>query len=140
MQDSELSKQKKPYAEISLDGGEIYTGVLEAPIADDWSPILKSFGLDPDVFMVVDDKVKMSKWQQSKRTESGDRDIVWLYAYKAQFTRRTTPKITENEIENIRNRRQRRNDGEAGFDNWKWNHRPFIRISCFAARYGCNDT
>ncbi len=102
MQDSELNKQKKPYAEISLDGGEIYTGILEAPIADDWSPILKSFGLDPDVFMVVDDKVKMSKWQQSKRTESGDRDIVWLYAYKAQFTRRITPKITENEIENIR--------------------------------------
>ena len=78
--DSSLNKQEKPWAEIGLDGGELFTGVLDAPISEDWSPILRSFGLDPNIFMVVDDKVKMSKWQQSKRTESGDRDIVWLYS------------------------------------------------------------
>ena len=92
-------KEQKPYAEISLDGGEIYTGVLDAPISDDWSPILRSFGLDPEVFMVVDDKVKMSKWQQSKRTESGDRDIVWLYSYKAVFKRKQGVNLTSIEFD-----------------------------------------
>lgn len=92
-------KDNKPYAEISLDGGEIYTGVLDAPISDDWSPILRSFGLDPEVFMVVDDKVKMSKWQQSKRTESGDRDIVWLYSYKAVFKRKQGVNLTSIEFD-----------------------------------------
>jgi hypothetical protein len=93
---------QKPWAEIGLDGGEIFTGILDAPIADDWSPILRSFGLDPDVFMVVDDKVKMSKWQQSKRTESGDRDIVWLYSYKAVFKRRVGVSLTENDFTKYR--------------------------------------
>jgi hypothetical protein len=93
---------QKPWAEIGLDGGEIFTGILDAPIADDWSPILRSFGLDPDVFMVVDDKVKMSKWQQSKRTESGDRDIVWLYSYKAVFKRRVGISLTENDFTKYR--------------------------------------
>jgi hypothetical protein len=93
---------QKPWAEIGLDGGEIFTGILDAPIADDWSPILRSFGLDPDVFMVVDDKVKMSKWQQSKRTESGDRDIVWLYSYKAVFKRRVGVSLNENDFTKYR--------------------------------------
>jgi hypothetical protein len=102
MDDSELNKQKKPWAEIGLDGGEIYTGVLDSPIADDWSPILRSFGLDPDVFMVVDDKVKMSKWQQSRRTDDGDRDVVWLYSYKAVFKRKSGYQLTEEDVQEFR--------------------------------------
>ena len=43
----------KPWAEIGLDGGELATGVLTEPLGDDWSTILKSFGLDPTVFEVV---------------------------------------------------------------------------------------
>ena len=100
--DNQKSVDQKPWAEIGLDGGEIYTGILDAPIADDWSPILRSFGLDPDVFMVVDDKVRMSKWQQSKRTETGDRDIVWLYAYKAVFKRKVGVSLTENDFDKYR--------------------------------------
>lgn len=67
---------------------DIETGELTAPVKD-WSGVLRHFGLDPAEFEVVDDTVKMSSWQQSKRTESGDRDLVWLYAYKARFARRT---------------------------------------------------
>lgn len=95
-------QDSKPWAEIGLDGGEIFTGVLNEPINEDWSPILRSFGLDPDVFMVVDDKVRMSKWQQSKRTESGDRDVIWLYSYKAVFKRKTGFSLKESEFENFR--------------------------------------
>ena len=100
--DNQKSPDQKPWAEIGLDGGEIYTGVLDSPIADDWTPILRSFGLDPDVFMVVDDKVKMSKWQQSKRTESGDRDVIWLYAYKAVFKRKAGIVLADSEFEKYR--------------------------------------
>ncbi len=82
-----------PRAEVTVgpDGGDFSTGVLEQPLdlSTDWDNVLRGFGLDPDVFEVVDDTVRMSKWQQSKRTESGDRDIVWLYSYKARFRRRT---------------------------------------------------
>ena len=68
----------------------------------DWTSILLSFGLDPNVFEVSDDKVRMSKWQSSKRLENGDRDLIWLYSYKATFTRRKTPKITDSDVDEIR--------------------------------------
>jgi hypothetical protein len=92
----------KPWAEIGLDGGELATGVLTEPLGDDWSAILKSFGLDPSVFEVVGDKVRMSKWMSSKRLENGDRDSVWLYSYRATFARRKIAKITDLDIDSIR--------------------------------------
>ena len=78
--------------EVTSEGGEFQTGEMNRPItmASDWDEVLRGFGLDPDVFYVVDDTVRMSKWQQSKRTESGDRDVVWLYSYKARFSRKAS--------------------------------------------------
>ena len=99
---SNSSKEQKPWAEIGLDGGELFTGILDSPIADDWSPILRSFGLDPNVFMVVDDKVRMSKWQQSRRTDDGDRDVIWLYSYKAIFKRKAGVYLSEDELNKYR--------------------------------------
>jgi hypothetical protein len=99
---SNSSKEQKPWAEIGLDGGELFTGILDSPIADDWSPILRSFGLDPNVFMVVDDKVRMSKWQQSRRTDDGDRDVIWLYSYKAIFKRKAGVYLSEDELTKYR--------------------------------------
>lgn len=100
---NENKNENKPWAEIGLDGGEIFTGVLDSPITDDWSPILRSFGLDPDVFMVVDDKVRMSKWQQSRRTDDGDRDVVWLYSYKAVFKRKSGYFLKDEDLNEFRN-------------------------------------
>lgn len=97
-----VNTETKPWAEIGLDGGELATGTLTEPLGDDWSPILKSFGLDPDVFEVVGDKVRMSKWQSSKRLENGDRDLIWLYSYRATFARRKTPNIGDLDFETIR--------------------------------------
>jgi hypothetical protein len=99
---SNSSKEQKPWAEIGLDGGELFTGILDSPIAEDWSPILRSFGLDPNVFMVVDDKVRMSKWQQSRRTDDGDRDVIWLYSYKAIFKRKAGVYLSEDELTKYR--------------------------------------
>jgi hypothetical protein len=95
-----IGQDSKPFAEISTDKVEISTGIVQEPITN-WDSILQSFGLDPDVFEVVDDKVRMSKWQSSKRLENGDRDLIWLYSYKAMFKRRQKPLIKEIDIEDI---------------------------------------
>ena len=88
-------EQDKPlgHVEVSSTGARIETGPLAEPIGDDWTPILESFGLDAGAFEVVDDTVRMSKWQQSKRLESGERDIVWLYSYRAQFRKRAPEQL-----------------------------------------------
>jgi len=54
----------------------------------DWAPLLAFFGFDPTGYVVVDDTVKVAKWQTSKRLENGDRDVVWLYSYRARFAAR----------------------------------------------------
>lgn len=72
---------------LGSDGGEFTDIKSDAPITD-WSDVMRRFNLDPDVFEVVDDTVRCSTWQQSKRTDTGDRDIVQLYSYRAMFRRR----------------------------------------------------
>ncbi len=56
--------------------------------ADDWSHVFTRFNLNPDEFEIVDDTVRCSTWQQSKRTDNGNRDIVNLFSYRARFRRR----------------------------------------------------
>lgn len=73
--------------ELGPDGGEFTDVQSDAPITD-WSGVFKRFNLDPEEFSIVGDTVRMSMWQQSKRTESGDRDIIDLYSYRARFTRK----------------------------------------------------
>ena len=94
----------KAWAQVELDGGELSTGALDAPLTGDWDGVLRSFGLDPDVFEVVDDTVRMSKWQSSKRLENGDRDLIWLYSYKARFRRRAFSVLPDAEVDRIRER------------------------------------
>ncbi len=96
-----VGQASKPFVEMTKDTAEISTGVVDKPITD-WDSILLSFGLDPSIFEIADDKVKMSKWQSSKRLENGDRDLIWLYSYKATFVRRSTPKVSEDDIQEIR--------------------------------------
>lgn len=89
-------------AEVTSTDATISTGALDGPLTD-WTPILVKFGLDPDEFEVVDDTVRMSTWQQSKRLESGERDTVQLYSYRARF-RRTTASQRDFDIDAVRNR------------------------------------
>jgi hypothetical protein len=96
-----VGQSSKPYIEVTKDTAEISTGVVDKPITD-WDSILLSFGLDPAIFEICDDKVRMSKWQSSKRLENGDRDVIFLYSYKATFTRRKTPKVTDSDVNEIR--------------------------------------
>ncbi|MDY0829111.1 hypothetical protein SK224_08210 [Microbacterium sp. BG28] len=79
----------KARAEYGPDGGEFSGITSETPIVD-WTDVFIRFNLDPNVFEVVDDTVRCSTWQQSKRLENGERDVVNLYSYRALFRRRTT--------------------------------------------------
>lgn len=92
----------KAWATVSPDGGELSTGAMPVELGTDWDSVLKGFGLDPDVFEVVDDTVKMSKWQSSKRLENGDRDLIWLYSYRARFRRKSLTALPDTEVEDIR--------------------------------------
>lgn len=74
--------------ELTSNGGS-FTGIeVTEPIRGDWSAVFARFNLDPAEFVIADDTVRMSSWQSSKRTEDGDRDLVWLYSYSARFTRK----------------------------------------------------
>jgi len=74
--------------------------------ASDWAEVFARFKLDPDAFTIVDDTVRMSMWQQSKRLEDGNRDTVDLYSYSARFTRTVEHAITEADIAAARARAQ----------------------------------
>ncbi len=72
--------------------------VSDQIVNDDWSHVLAMFKLNPDEFEVVDDTVRMSTWQQSKRTETGDRDTVQLYSYSARFKRKPKDRLPDVEV------------------------------------------
>jgi len=78
------------HADIGADGGEFVDVKSDVKLeaASDWAPIFARFNLSPDDFEIVDDTVRASVWQQSKRTEDGDRDVVNLYSYRASFRRK----------------------------------------------------
>ena len=74
---------RRDSVELGPDGGSLlYHTTDQAPIRD-WSDVLQHLGVDPDVFEVDGGSVRISRWQQSARSKDGDRDSVWLSAYKA---------------------------------------------------------
>ncbi|WP_058629173.1 hypothetical protein [Microbacterium testaceum] len=73
--------------EYGPEGGEFRDIKATQPLTD-WAHVFERFNLNPEEFEIVGDTVRCSTWQQSKRTDNGDRDIVNLYSYRAQFRRR----------------------------------------------------
>lgn len=74
--------------DIGTGAGEFTDIKTDTPLTDDWSEIFARFNLDPEAFEVVGDTVRMSTWQQSKRLEGGERDVVNLYSYRALFRKK----------------------------------------------------
>jgi len=84
---------------VTSDSAELETDVTTQKLvaADDWDGVLRHFGLNPNEFKILDDSVRMSSWQQSKRLENGDRDTITLYSYRARFGR-VTNRLAEMDI------------------------------------------
>ena len=74
--------------DVGPDGGE-FIDVKTEKVITDWDDVFRRFNLDPAKFSIVDDTVRISNWQQSRRLENGDRDVVDLFAYRARFVRKT---------------------------------------------------
>jgi hypothetical protein len=85
------------YDADGVSGGDFSNIKSVGPLSN-WDHIFAKFNLDPELFEIIADTVRASVWQQSKRTESGDRDVVELFAYRASFRRRTKNAITEADI------------------------------------------
>lgn len=81
-----VTPQAAGQVDVGPDGGE-FTGITSTEPITDWTDVFRRFNLDPDAFEIVGDTVRMSVWQQSKRTNDGDRDVVNLYSYRASFRR-----------------------------------------------------
>ena len=79
--DIEYDAHQKPV------GGE-FRGIRSEGKLTSWDHIFEKFELDPAEFEIVGDTVRASTWQQSKRLEGGQRDIVQLYSYRAMFRRK----------------------------------------------------
>lgn len=100
--DDALDSQQQPAGkgsiDVTSDGAAVNNVVVTSPILDDWRPVFELFNLDASVFEVVDDTVRMSTWQQSARSKTGDRDVVQLYSYSARFRRITSEKIPDSTL------------------------------------------
>lgn len=92
----------KGSVETTADEAIVKDVVLDHEIHDDWSEVFRLFKLNPDEFEVIDDTVRCSTWQQSKRTESGDRDVAQLYSYSARFKRKSKQRLPDVDIERLR--------------------------------------
>lgn len=83
----EISKAETPSirTEETADSIEVMNVPIEGELNEDWDHLLRLCGLDPERFEVKEDTVRVSRWQQSKRLENGERDLVWLSSYRAVF-------------------------------------------------------
>jgi hypothetical protein len=71
--------------DITPNGGEFVDVQTEQPVGD-WDAVFARFDLDPAKYAVKDNTVRMSTWEQSKRLENGERDVIKLFSYRASFT------------------------------------------------------
>lgn len=86
---------------VGKDSGEFQDFTTTEPVTD-FGPVFRMFNLDPEQWAVDDDTVRMSMWQQSRRTDDGGRDVVNLYSYRAKFRRRAGQETRAEFVERIK--------------------------------------
>lgn len=86
---------KRASMELGPDGGEISTGAMTGPVV--WAEVFEAFGLDPELYEIVDDTVRMSVWEA--QTKQG---IQQLRSYRARFRVRTTQPVTDLDLDRLR--------------------------------------
>jgi len=84
--DAPVSDALSAKSEETADGISFSNVQTTEPLTD-WRAVFEQFNLDPERFIIVDDTVRRSTWQQSKALEDGTRDVVNLYSTSARFAR-----------------------------------------------------
>lgn len=90
-------EQSKATVDVDAHGADVKNVIIEGDLNGDWGRLLRHFNLDPECFEVVDDTVRMSTWEQSARSKTGDRDKVQLWSYSARF-RRVSKQMVRPEV------------------------------------------
>ena len=106
--DQPAPEQKTPRTQIDVDpNGATVTNALfdtSTPTFEDWGHIFARFNLDPEQFEILDDTVRMSSWDQSRRTEGGHRDLIQLYSFSARFRKLPASRLPMMEVQERRKR------------------------------------
>lgn len=89
--------------EEDAQGGYIHNATFDHEVTD-FADIFRLFNRDPSKYVIVDNTVRSSTWQQSKRLENGERDVVQMYAYSCRFQRLGVEAVTEDDFEERRQR------------------------------------
>lgn len=85
-----------PHPKLNVDagpqGGEFTGMVTDKPIPPEdyegaFAKVYELAGLNPAHYRIVDETVRFSAWQQSKRLNNGNRDTITLFSYRARFQR-----------------------------------------------------
>lgn len=92
---------RRDSVEVGPDGGSLTYHTTDPEPIKNWDDILTYLGVDPEKWAVVGDTVRVSRWQQSSK-EGGERDSVWLSAYKAQITPKRDDVDPSGLIEHVR--------------------------------------
>lgn len=80
--------------------GEITTGILtETP--SDWDDILRSRGLDPEVFEVAGETMKWKSWDGWSKDETGESIPAICYSFKADIRRKKPAENQQVELEEL---------------------------------------
>lgn len=78
--------------------GEITTGPMDAP-PEDWGPLLQHYGMDPDVFEIAGDTIKMSAWDGWGREAQGEQAVSKVqFSFKADIRLRRGA-LDENDVD-----------------------------------------
>ena len=91
-------------ADIDAEGVTITGAVVDETYEarGNFDHVLALFNLDPAAFIVIDDTVRMSTWQQSKGLDDGSRDTVQLYSYTLRARRVTADDIRPEVVDSWR--------------------------------------
>lgn len=92
---------RRDSVDLGPDGGSLTYHTTEPEPIKNWDDILTYLGVDPSKWAVVGDTVRVSRWQQSSK-EGGERDSVWLSAYRASITPKRTDVDLTSLIEHVR--------------------------------------
>lgn len=92
---------RRDHLDLGPDGGSLTYHTTDPEPIKNWADILTYLGVDPEKWAVVGDTVRVSRWQQSSK-EGGERDSVWLSAYKAQITPKRDDVDLSGLIEHVR--------------------------------------
>jgi predicted phosphodiesterase len=126
VENEEVSKAKQApsgwQAGVTWHGshGEITTGTLnETP--KQWDDILRSRGLDPEVFEVVSDTMKWCSWDGWTKTADGETEPSICYSFKAEIRKRRPAEVADVSLEELYKSVQKikpkkfKGDGESTF-------------------------